>query len=178
MRFDYFISITDHLRIVGEVCRLFDCNLVFRRYQTQAFDAGYIVVPEPSENAAQFYVDGQFRAMWISLSELPRSSDDWEFTDRSQDELIVIEYGRESVSVVELSRLRVFARHSKMRPVFQALSKKIKVVCSHVGMQESEGAFYPKMRCDPGLWDRELKEYIDGSVKDRFYMISSEAPEE
>jgi hypothetical protein len=175
MRLNYFISITDHLRIISEVCRQFECQLIFRRFRPPAIEPGFYVVKEPSEAAAKLYLDGQFREMWISMSELPRSSDDWGFTDRSQNELIVIERGRESVSVVEMSKLLEFTIPSKMRPVFQSLSKKIKVVCSHAGMHGSQGSLYPKMRCDPRLSDRELKEYIDGPVKDRWYMISSEA---
>lgn len=170
MRLNYFITIADHLRIIGEVCRQSKCQLIFRRFGSPTTEPGFYLIEEPSDTAARLYLDGQFCEIWISMAERPRSSDDWGFTDRSQDELLLIERGRESNLVVEMSQLRVFARHSKMQPVFQSLSKKIKGVCSHTGMHGSQGSIYPKMRCDPRLSGRELKEYIDGSDKDRWYM--------
>ena len=88
-----FIStdvLVDSVRSVG---RTHSAHLIFQRFKSESFPAGFRIM-KFDEPLAQIYNDDEFKLIYLSLTNTPNSSTDWGFVDRQEDSLIEISGGR------------------------------------------------------------------------------------
>ncbi len=135
MHIFYFLPVSQQFELLKEVSANSDSDigLTFRRFTPSGFDARYEVCSW-GEDLATKYMDGGFTQIILSVNgAIPNSLEDWDFTDREQENLIIIENGREKNDELEKSYLRVFSKESNCKGLYQKIRKQIKSIC-HQGL--------------------------------------------
>jgi hypothetical protein len=124
----FFLPPTVFFEIIRDVRAKLPFHVIFRRFATADFAATLTVVAI-DDSLERTYLTGGYSEMMLSLDATPNSATDWEFTSRVAEQLIIVEGGRVSGRVLELSRLRIFAKKSRAQGLYKALRKQITGRC-------------------------------------------------
>lgn len=103
-------------------------TLVFQRFDSDEFEAGYSLVREQSD-PAQVYRVGGFRVIYLSLGCIPTHSTDWDFHTRCNEELIEISLGRTAPGQIAMSEARLYIPGGPAQPMLDALEREIAAIC-------------------------------------------------
>jgi hypothetical protein len=169
MRLKYFITLDHHFQQLLTFAQRHSLSLILRSFG-DASSTGYHIVANDLAELLHVFQERNCREIVISKGELPKSQHDWQFLNRAQDSLIIIEGGRQEVQALEKSEMRLFAKGSHLRPQFPKLRKRIQSVCTCQGMQTKEGVLYNEIIYEPLTLSYELRENISNSDPKHVYI--------
>ena len=132
-RIVFFMLPETFLELLGKFVVENQVTLLFRRYDTERFDAGYHLIPERTD-LAQVFFDGGFRDIYLSLGCIPTHPTDWDFDTRCNEEVIEINLGRTAPGQTESSEARLYIPGGPAQPILDALECEIASVC-HRGIR-------------------------------------------
>ena len=135
MHIFYFLPLAQQFNLLREVASSSknEIGVIFRRFTPSGFPPGYKVYSWEDDLEAE-YKEGKYSQIYLSVNgAVPESHDDWSFPDREQQNLVVIENGREMEGELEKSYLRVFSKITNCKPFYQKFRKQIKNNC-HQGL--------------------------------------------
>ena len=142
MQIFYFLTINETFGILGQAASNSknDIGLSFRRFTDSGFDAGFEVCAW-GEDLSNKYINGGYRQIYLTTNNsIPRNPLDWDFLDREQENIIIIEGGRINGNELEQSYLRVLSKKSNCKVLCQDIKDLIKSQSSQ-GLYNS-GSFY------------------------------------
>ena len=153
MRFYYFLQLQMHFEVIRNVLLRNGGKLIFRRFDpTGGTRYGFEIVDYEQDDLTSIYMEGGYREMYVSLKKVPRQFDDWDFPDRAQKELIIIEGGHEQDGVIALSEMLLQDRQSRAKSLFGKLQRAFKKRCTQKGLHANpNGHFYARVYYDPEL---------------------------
>ncbi|MCD4748726.1 MAG: hypothetical protein K8R59_05060 [Thermoanaerobaculales bacterium] len=137
--FRFFLDPEEFLNITAS---LDDVVIIGRRFTDSGLSPGYYLLDDRSFAA---YQAGRFREMIISIQGKPLSAEDWDFLDREEPNLLVVEGGRLVGDVLEGWKIRTFAKRSNAVPEFRRLKGMIKQLDGAFGFRDDSGTFYPEI---------------------------------
>jgi hypothetical protein len=142
MHIFYFLTPREQFELLKEVSssNKNDIGLIFRRFTNTGFDSRYEICSW-EDDLPKKYLDGGFTQIHITVNgSLPHGLQDWDFLDREEQNLIIIEGGRINNNELEKSYLRVFAKETNCKSLYQRIRKLIKSNTTQ-GLY-SKGSFY------------------------------------
>ena len=128
MEIFYFLTINEHFEILSEAALSSkkDIGLCFRRFIPSGFEAAFEVCTW-DEDLPNKYLNGGYTRMYLTTNNSsPTNPQDWEFSDREQENIIIIEGGRIQGNELEQSYLRVFSKKSNCKLLHQKIRSLIK----------------------------------------------------
>ena len=141
-------------------------RFIFRRGTRSGHEAGMHVV-DLGADAVERYLAGGYVRIYLTLGKVPRSPEDWDFTDRALHELIIIQGCRTRDNILELCKLRPLARVSRAKPLFDRIDRRIKKRCRK-GLSSGK-TMHADMWYDPEVAGMELRHVLD--VPESVYRI-------
>lgn len=131
MHIFYFLPVLQHFELLKEIALEYenDVGLIFRRFTPSGFDARFEVCSWEDDLATK-YIEGGYTEIYLSVGGvIPNSKQDWGYSDREQENLIIIENGTEKGNELEKAYLRVFSKVTNCKKLYQKIRKRIKSVC-------------------------------------------------
>jgi hypothetical protein len=119
----YFLTPTEHFRLLREAAVNWSVpvGISFRRFAPSGFEPGYDSCDWNDDLAAQ-YLNGGYSEIYLSANNsLPAHRQDWDYSDREAQDLIIVEGGRVCGNEIEMAYLRVFAKQSHCVPLYRKL---------------------------------------------------------
>lgn len=124
-------------------------RVIFRRYKSERFEAGYFV-PRCGDNFGEMYLDGGYREIYLSLEKTPLSEKDWGFYENNFKDLIEINGGRIVGNLLEKFVARLVAKKSNARRIFADFVKTLKSNMSSGGIYLNKTK-YPNIYYDEAI---------------------------
>ena len=110
----------------------------------------------PKNNLHSEYKTGDYKQIYISVAGLPLHDQDWQFTDRSADDLIVIDGGRIRGNYLEICEARIFSKITNTKSIFNKLRRLVAKICSTKGLYTQTGLLYKNIYYDNRILDYEF----------------------
>jgi hypothetical protein len=122
------------------------------------------------EDLCQTYLAGEYREIYLSVSDLPTTNEDWNFIVRSATDLILLEGARYNNNILEMCRARIVSKTSNANHVFNRMKKLISAACPERGLYTRTGVFYKKIYYSSDVLSYELHENLQ-EYKESFIYI-------
>lgn len=173
MQFSYFLTPEIHFKMLQTVCRDVDSgvSMHFRRYTKTGFEPGIKLIDWTADLASN-YLEGGYSELYLCLGEaVPKSKDDWDFYERELHNLIEVRGGRMRNNDIQISVLRVLARNSNVKQLYQRLRRYFKKEL-HQGLY-IRNTLYKDVFCskEPGSYKMPFD--FDASVSEKEYVRKS-----
>ena len=174
MRIYYFLELHPHLAIIRDILLRIGGRLSFRRYDpTGGTEYGFTIVNLEEDDLPSLYMSREFSEMYISLKKIPLRFDDWDYPDRAQSELILIEGGRQHDGILALSEMLLQDRNSLAKSLFGKLQRALKKQCTEKGLYANpKGHYYARFYYDPKVL---LKYRLQDTLDDDSYIYEPES---
>ena len=140
----FFMPTSTFFSLVKPILEKEKISVIFRRYETCEFTAGWEVIHLDSE-MADIYLYGGFREIYFSFGKTPKHNMDWAFTENASEQLLELTGGRMGKMILEEFVLRTFAKKSKANKLFNLIKRKIKSVSDCGKIVTLKGQQYPNI---------------------------------
>jgi len=128
MHIFYFLTVNEHFNLLREIATTYKepVLICFRRFSPSGFPAGFEICSW-EEDLTEKFVQGGFCQIYLTLNKAkPTSGQDWEFPDREEENIIIIEGGRVKGDELEEIYLRVFSKMSNCNKLYQKIRAAIR----------------------------------------------------
>jgi hypothetical protein len=129
------------LKILEEINKNSCISIIFQ-YPKTDFSEAELKILEVKDNLREIYTIDNYSSIYLSVCDLPASSQDWEFFDDSAEDLIEITGGRTKENLLEMCEVRIFSKVTNTKKVFSKIKKMIISACSERGLYSKSGNFY------------------------------------
>lgn len=157
-RMEAFLPTRSLFVILEEVVGQHGGRLVFQRFESATRPAGFWVF-DPLAEAADAYLEGGYRVIYISLGPTPLGPQDWAFLERAEAHLIELEGGRQQDRDLELVVARTLAKRSRAEKLFRGLRDAMRLRCDE-GVQLN-GQPYPNILHARELAGKDVNLWLD-----------------
>ena len=148
-------------------------QLIFRRFQSEGFDARIQQVDLNADHVDEIYSSGKFSEYCLSLGSVPYTFDDWKFMERAANELLVFEGSRVVGRDLEITKLRVFSKKSDAVSNYKQITKSIKERCGKKGLNTLSGHSVPDVWYDSAIENRYRLRLSFASDDEKFICTSN-----
>ncbi|WP_295617760.1 hypothetical protein [Chamaesiphon sp. GL140_3_metabinner_50] len=167
----FFITPEDLFSVLEKLRSINNIFVVFRCFLSDNAEAGFKIL-NPEDNLHAAYKTGNYKQIYISMDGLPVHAQDWQFTDRSADNLIVIDGGRVQGIHLEMCEARIFSKTTNAKSIFNKLRRLVIKICSAQGLYTKTGRLYKNIYYDNRILDYEF--HFDLIHEDRAYTLVRE----
>lgn len=131
----FFVPPDRWFAMLDEITDEHDAEIVFQRGKTPQHEPGLHLAT--AENLMEEFHSGGYGIIWISASLVPAHEKDWDFVERSQQDLLESRGGLWDDKRLGVRTIRILAKETRVRGLFDAFATAIKDICER-GM-ETEG---------------------------------------
>jgi len=161
-RIEAFVPTPLLFALVREVAQGADTRLVFQRFESRHHRPGLFVV-EPDADPASQYLAGGYQLAYVSVGDVPRDDQDWEFLERASAKLVELAGARQLGRDLEQVVIRPLAKQSQAAKLFKELQRRIASVCER-GVRLN-GVLYPRILYAKELVGGEMRLWVDIEAK-------------
>lgn len=154
--------------VLSKISTNFEFKVVFRRYETEMFKAGFLNV-ELDAGAYQHYLNGGYKEIYLSVGDIPSSEEDWEFYERDAENLIVINGARIDGDMLEISIMRPVNKKNNVKRLLTLIKKDLKSTLNSGNLVVGNTP-YPNIYYDDNLAEYKLVNNVEDS--DFIYSLS------